>query len=107
MAHLRLFLVLASLGMPTALRADAFDRYINPVLSKVPEAAGVKELKQLTASLIADHGQVLGDTTGALIVVRTNEGRWCKLLVQAARQRIGETASVPILLIERFVTYKE
>jgi hypothetical protein len=89
------------------VKGDAFDRYINVVLTRVPEAAGVQEVKQLTPGLIADHGQVLANTPGAFVAVKTNEGRWCKLLVQAARQKTTQTTSVPILLIERFVTYKE
>jgi hypothetical protein len=98
--------IVVGLAAPRALRADAFDNYINLTLKKVPEAAGVKEITRLTPSLIADHGQVLANTTAAFIVVKTNEDRWCKLLVQAARQKT-EKGTVPILLIERFVTYKE
>jgi hypothetical protein len=98
--------MLAAVASPQGVRADAFDNYINLVLNKVPQAAGVKELKQLTPGLIVDHGQVLPNTTGALVVVKTNEGRWSKLLVQVARQKT-ESASVSILLIERFVTYRE
>jgi len=40
-------------------------------------------------------------------VVRTREGRWSKLLVQPARQKLPDKTTVPILLIDRFVTYKE
>jgi hypothetical protein len=40
-------------------------------------------------------------------VVRTNGGRWARLLVQAARQKVDAEKSVPILHIEQFVTYKE
>jgi hypothetical protein len=98
------FLVLFS---NQAIRADAFDRYVNPVLTKVPGAPGVKELKQLTPDLITDHDHLLPGTTGALIVVQTNGGRYSKLLVQAAQQKVTGHASVPILLIHRFVTYRE
>jgi hypothetical protein len=98
---------LMSLIFSPAVSADAFDNYINTVLTKVPSAAGVKELKQLTPTLIADNDRVLSHTTGALVVVRTNEGRMCKLLVQEARQKTSATDSVPILLIDRYVTYKE
>jgi hypothetical protein len=107
---IRLPFLLAAL-LPTAFPfealADPFDNYINTVLAKVPSAAGVKEVRQLTPTLIADNDRVLPRTTGALIVVKTNEGRYCKLLVQDARQKTSPTASVPILLIERYVTYKE
>ena len=45
--------------------------------------------------------------TATFLVVKTNEGRFSKLLVQPARQKISATLSVPILLIERYVTYRE
>jgi hypothetical protein len=89
------------------LFGDSFDDYVNPVLARVPTARGVKELKQLTPGQITDHDRVLPKTSAALVVVRTNEGRYSKLLVEAARQRVGADKTVPILYIQRFVTYKE
>ena len=89
------------------LRADAFDRYTNVVLSKAPSTADVKELKQLTPEIISDNDRILSGITGALLIVHTNEGRYSKLLVQAARQKVDGTTSVPILLIDRYVTYRE
>jgi hypothetical protein len=94
------------LAAAPALWADAFDRYTNPVLAKAPGAEGVQEVKQLTPEVIADHDHVLPDSAGALVIVKTNEGRYSKLLVQAARQKTKEKV-VPILLIDRYVTYKE
>jgi hypothetical protein len=91
----------------TSSRADAFDNYTNPILAKVPGAAGVQEIKQLTQELIADHDRVLPGTSAAFLVVKTNDGRWSKLLVQSARQKLDDKRSLPILLVERFVTYKE
>jgi hypothetical protein len=95
------------LALPRPARADAFDRYLNPILGKVPTAEGVQEVKQLTPALLADHEGVLGDTAGVFLVVTTNEGRRSKLLVQPARQKLDAEHRVPILLIDRFVTYKE
>src|SRR5262245_61968446 len=97
-----------ALGLaPGASAADAFEGYTNPILAKVPGAEGVQELKQLTPSLLADHDRVLAGTSAAFLVVKTNDGRWSKLLVQSARQKLDDKRSLPILLIERFVTYKE
>jgi hypothetical protein len=87
--------------------ADTFDHYLNPILGKVPSSDNVQAVKELTPTVIADHQRVLPDSTGAFLVVTTNEGRRSKLLVQAARQKLGTGEHVPILLIERFVTYKE
>src|SRR5262249_21878545 len=36
----------------------------------------------------------------------TNDNRYSKLLVQMARQKIGDQA-VPVLLVERYVTFKD
>jgi hypothetical protein len=101
-----LLVVLVALT-PAVRGADAFDTYVNTILTKVPEAQGVQEIKQLTTDLILDNDRVLPNVTAGFVVVRTNEGRWSKLLVQTARQKIDAEKSVPILLIERFVTYKD
>jgi hypothetical protein len=99
--------VTVSLAVTASGRGDAFDNYVNPILRKVPAADGVKEIKQLTPSMIADNDRVLPDTSAALIVVQTNDNRLAKLLVQPARRKVDAEKSVPILLIDRFVTYKE
>jgi hypothetical protein len=99
--------VLAVLVPAGAARADVFDFYINPVLSRLVEGKSVKEVAQLTPDLIVEYDRVLPRTTSAFLVVRTNGGRWAKLLVQAAKQKVPGGKAVPILYLERFVTYKE
>lgn len=91
---------------PAHLWADVFDSYTNPVLRHVQDAPGVKEIAQLTTELMTDHDRVLANLPGTLLVVRTNEGRYSKLLTQPARQKVGDR-KVPIFLIERFVTFRE
>jgi hypothetical protein len=98
---------LLALLAPRALRADAFDNYTNPILAKVAGAPGVLKLQKAAPAVLAEHAGVLPGTTAALLVVRTNEGRWGKLLVQPARQKVPGGGSVPILLIDRFVTFRE
>jgi hypothetical protein len=88
-------------------RADAFDNYTNPILAKVPGAPGVQEIKQLTPDLIADNDRMLPGVSAAFLVVKTNDGRWSKLLVQSARHKVDDKRSLPILVVDRFVTYKE
>jgi hypothetical protein len=94
------------------VRADAFDNYTNPVLAKVPEAAEAKAITELTPEIILDNDQILPNVKAAFIVVLTNDNRWAKLLVTAARQKIPgppgtEPTVVPILRIERYVTLRE
>lgn len=101
--------LLALTAVPPALRADAFDNYTNPILAKVPGAAGVQEVKELTPALLAEHNRVLPNISAGFVVVQTNENRLSKLLVQAGRRKLNDEAKtqVPILLIERYVTYRE
>jgi hypothetical protein len=99
-------LVLAILA-PAGRAADAFDFYTNPVLSRLIEDKNTKEIKQLTSSAIVENDRVLPRTAAAFVVVKTNAGRYAKLLVQVARQRIDAERSMPMLLVDRYVTYKE
>jgi hypothetical protein len=98
---------LCLLAWPALSRADDFDRYTNPVLAKAPGAEGVQELKQLTPEQMADNDRVISDATGALVVVRTNQGRYAKLLVRPAQRKIDANTKLPILSIERYTTYRE
>jgi hypothetical protein len=86
--------------------ADAFDYYTNDILAKVPKADGVQQVQELTPEMLVEHNRVLPHIKGAFLVVKTNDGRYSKLLVQAARQKVGNK-TLPILLIDRFVTYKD
>jgi hypothetical protein len=100
-------LVCLFLILPAAARADVFDYYTNPVLNKVLGAEGTQEFKELPQRLLFQHDRVLPKVPGAFLVVKTNQGRNAKLLVQVARQRIDEEHVLPMLLIERYVTFRE
>src|SRR5437868_841670 len=89
-----------------ARSADPFDYYTNPVLAKAMGLPEVRELKQVTPEMIADNDRVLSGA-GALLIVQTNEGRFSKVVVQAARQKVDSTISVPILLVDRYVPFRE
>src|SRR6516162_1595920 len=108
----RLVIALPLLGLICSpVHADSFDHYTNQILVKVPAAAGVKKVTKLTPELMVEHSRALPGISGTFLVVKTNDGRWSKLLVQAAQQKIksagDEVKTAPILLIERFVTYRE
>lgn len=91
----------------TSARADSFDNYTNVVLAKVPESKNAQKVKQVTPDQMVEHSRVLPGLTACFLVVKTNDGRYAKLLVQAARQKLTADESLPILLIERFVTYRD
>src|SRR4051794_18259613 len=99
---LPLFILLA---LPASTWADAFDNYTNPLLGKMPKAEGVKRVRQLTPVQLTNALGVLPGLDSAFLVVKTNEGRWSKLLVVAGQQRVKGQDALPILLIERFVTF--
>lgn len=106
--HRHALLALVSLLLADASGwADDFDNYTNPILRQAPGAAGVQEVKQLTPALLLDNDRVLKGTSAALLIIHTNDNRWAKLLVQSARHKVDDQRSLPILLIERFVTFKE
>ena len=88
-------------------RAEPFDLYLNKDLARLVEGKRVKEVQKLTPTMIVEHDRVLAKTSSAFLVVRTNGGRFAKLLVQAAKQKIDADNAAPILSIERYVTYKE
>src|SRR5262245_38605907 len=110
----RLFAVLVTLSpchlvtlSSAAARADAFDHYTNPVLARLIGAEGTQEVKELSQRLLSQQDRVLTNVPGAFLVVKTNSGRNAKLLVHVARQRIDEDRFVPMLLVERYVTFRE
>ena len=70
------------------VRADAFDHYLNPILGKALSSEQVKEVKELTPDQIGDNDRVLQNIPAAFVIVRTNENRLAKLLLQAGRQKI-------------------
>jgi hypothetical protein len=92
---------------PALAHADAFDHYFNNILAKIPEVKTVEKVTKLTPALMVQHNRALPGIAATFIVVKTNDNRYAKLLVQPARQKISETESAPIVLIERYVTYRE
>src|SRR3954464_12169418 len=99
-------LFVLALFVPAA-RADLFDFYTNPVLNRLIETDTTKEVKQLTPDDIADNDRVLPNVAATFLVVKTNDGRNCKLLVQVARQKLPGGKFLQVLQIERYVTYRE
>ena len=108
MSRIRFLPSLALLCLALPARADHFEHYSNQVLEKaVADGKFVKEYKELTSAQIGEIGEVLADNADGFLIVRTNDDRWCKMLVQQARQRFGKDKQVPMLLIEKYVTFKE
>ncbi len=99
--------VLAVLAAAPAGADDAFDLYTNPILAKVPKADGAVAVKELSRDQIIDNDRTLTGVAGTFLVVRTNDNRWSKLLVQYAKHKSAAGKAVPLVSIERFATFKE
>jgi len=107
LTRLTTFGLVLFLWLPVVARADAFDNYINTLLAKVPESKSAEKLAKLTHEHIGQYGRALPAITETMIVVKTNDNRWAKLLVQHGRQKITDKESAPIIMIERYVTFRE
>jgi hypothetical protein len=107
MIRITLFAATALLLPPSAIRGSAFDYYVNATLAKAAESTDVRELRRLTAKNILENDRVVPGVAAAVLIVRTNEDRWAKLAVQSARQKVDAEKSLPMLLVNRYVTYKE
>jgi hypothetical protein len=97
----------AVLALTCPVRADVFDYYTNPVLARIIGAERVQPQKEIPQRLLMDNDRVLTGVPGAFLIVKTNQGRHARLLVEAAHQRVDDTRTLPILLIERYVTFRE
>jgi hypothetical protein len=93
--------------LPTIAHADAFDNYFNKLLVTIPESKLAQKVDKLTHDLIIQHGRALPGITDCMIVVRTNDNRFAKLLVQHGRQKLSDKESAPIIMVERYVAYRE
>jgi hypothetical protein len=108
MLRLSLGLVVAAfLAAPVTVRADAFDNYTNPILAKVPASKLAEPVKKLTEEMMVVNSRALPGATAAFVVVRTNDGRLSKLLVRPAAHKLADGSTLPILYIERLVTFRE
>lgn len=104
---------LGSFGpLSLTVRADSFDEYTLPIISQAVGKGGVQEIAEITADQIIKNGQVLPNVEGAVVFVTTNQARWAKLLLSVARHKVsfgdqGEPKMVPVIRLERFVTFRE
>ena len=103
MRRLAMFVVLV---LSAGARAEQFDHYTYPVLAKAIAGGTLKEVKQMTGDEVGDATSALPDTSSAFLVVVTNDKRIAKLLVQPARQRLGPDRQAPLLLVDKFTTFK-
>ncbi len=107
MSHRTLVFCVGLFVVPQLVRADGFDNYINPLLAKIPDSKSAEKIGKLTPALMVEHSRVLPGATAAFIVVKTNDNRYAKLLVRSGAQKVPGGEPAPIVLIERYVTFRE
>jgi len=94
------------IALPALARADAFDNYINPILVKAAKSKAVKRVQKLSSADMIEHSRDVTGLTAAFVIVKTNDGRMARLLVRPGAQKTPD-GTVPVTLLERFVTYRE
>lgn len=103
MSRFQLVMAVCLMTPAPAAAADAFDLHTSQWLRK-----GVAKQKPLTSLSVADAGNLKAlssDLSGHCVVVVTDEGNIAKALVAWGFRR-GPDKTTPVLLIERFVTYR-
>ncbi|MBI1830933.1 MAG: hypothetical protein HYR84_05715 [Planctomycetes bacterium] len=99
------FLVVLIL-VPTVAYADPFDHYFNKLLAKMPEMKSVEKVAKVTPDMMVDNRPLTG-IAATFIVVKTNDGRYAKVLIQSAWQKVSDKEKPPIIILERYVTFRE
>lgn len=103
-AFLRCVALLAVAALPQVLHAaDVFDRHTADVLHLA--ATKGKPLSQLSLDAAGMLKTLSPRLSSPCIVVKTNDGNWVKALVGWGFRK-GPDKPVPVLLIERYVTYR-
>ena len=105
---MRRFLAMAAIFLiADGVRADAFDDYTNVHLAKLIASKNVEKVDKIAQEDLVAATEVLPGIRSAFIVVRNNDGRLTKMLVQAARQKAPKGETVDIFLIDRYVTFRD
>lgn len=86
---------------------DRFDVYSRPALAKLINSETVVIRKKVSTEDLAEHDRVLPKVSASFLVVRTNGNRFSKLQVVPGRQKVGDDKFLPVLIVEKFVTFKD
>lgn len=88
----------------SGLAQDGFDLLPRPELAKLAASDSFAPVDDLSIKQLAEADGRLAGTTGTLLIAKSNQGRWSRILISQARQKIDMEKSVPILLVDRFAT---
>lgn len=86
---------------------DRFDAYTRPGLASLAKSDAVLPRKLVSTGDLAEHDRVIPSVTAGFLVVKTNGGRFTKLQVVPGRQKVDSEKHLPVLIVDRFVTFKD
>lgn len=93
------------LAASVASAGDVFDRHS---LSELKAATKESQpIAELTAGAAAKWQPLSAKISSPCLIVQTNDGHWAKALVSWGQRKIkGREQPLPVLVLERFVTYR-
>lgn len=100
-------LILIAFSVGFVCCQDRFDSYSRPSLAKLIISDLVVHRKYVSTFDLAEHDRVLPKVSASFLVVRTNGNRLSKLQVVSGRQKLGEDKFLPVLIVEKFLTFKD
>jgi hypothetical protein len=91
-----------------AARGDDFDRIEGEELARVPRSKDAMARTSLSMAELDAIPAVLRDVRATLLIVTTDQGNFCRLLVSPAFRKppAGKGKPVPVLVLERFDTFE-
>ncbi len=90
------------LATTSLFAADVFDRHVSKDLKRALEQPPLKELSLNDSAKLK---RLAASVSSPCIIVKTDEGNYAKSLIGWGLRK-GADKPVPVLLIERFVTYR-
>ncbi len=94
------FLLLYFLG--TGRSQEPFDLLVRSELARLSASFDAVETLDAKTITLAE-GRLMG-SPGTLLIAKTQQGRWARMLVSQARQKLEGDKSLPILLVDKFAT---
>ena len=103
---MRTFCLMMLVVTASSARADWFDDMTNADIQKVLMTDLAMALPAVSANQLSAATGLVPQSNAAILIVRTKEGRYAKLQVQAGLQNVGGIKH-PVLFIEKYATFKE
>lgn len=89
----------------TAIGGDIFDQHSIAELKK--SASGTPPLTEVSSAITSKWKSLSTKVSSPCLIVQTNDGHWTKALVAWGQRKVkGREQPLPVLVLERFVTYR-